>query len=518
MLSPQQALQTDPILDFRTGLTSMHPSTLPVLLSYATTDSSPPIDTIDELEDDELSPLPSPIGTDPRTTTGPLPPLVGAGRAPSDYHPSAPSSSGSSSSSLTNARKRFKAPRRSHVLNREVGNPKPWMNGRKTITRDKKSYAVCLFGILAGLAGGAYLVADAFNVERDNWCPVLSDDFDGDTLNTSNWHIEQRIGGGESNDFTWFTDHNSYVADGNLFLIPSYTNETMLSTDYAVVNSTFIQLGSSCDSIHQTDCQIALDPEKTNSTLFLPPIQSAMISTRNKVSIKYGRVVIRAKMPKGDWLWPQISMVPRDEVYGKFPASGLISLFESRGNMPKSRLDILANDMVSGLHWGPADHPSYDRFWMTQGFYKVYRHFFNQEYYEFGMDWTDKSITMWVRSRVRISFRYGFGSKQFWKLGSFGYSYATGEIIANPWAGAENPHVAPFDQDFYLRIGLLAGGTDGYWLDSLDNKPWRNSDDRQQAMSRFWSWIGVWSPTWPSGDKIRDRGMAIDSVKMYQKC
>jgi hypothetical protein len=93
---------------------------------------------------------------------------------------------------------------------------------------------------------------------------------------------------------------------------------------------------------------------------------------------------------------------------------------------------------------------------------------------EFGMDWTEKSITMWVRSRVRISFRYGFGSKNFWKLGelpfgpalslslrlkltrhlhsgSFGYSYPTGEIIANPWAGAENPHVAPFDQDFYLR-------------------------------------------------------------------
>lgn len=66
----------------------------------------------------------------------------------------------------------------------------------------------------------------------------------------------------------------------------------------SVVNSTFIQLGSGCDSIHQTDCQIALDPQK-NGTLFLPPIQSAMISTRNKVSIKYGRVVIKAKMPKG---------------------------------------------------------------------------------------------------------------------------------------------------------------------------------------------------------------------------
>jgi len=55
-------------------------------------------------------------------------------------------------------------------------------------------------------------------------------------------------------------------------------------------------------------------------------------------------------------------MVPQDEVYGAYPASGLMSIFESRGNMPKSRLEILANDMVSGLHWGPADHPSYDRY------------------------------------------------------------------------------------------------------------------------------------------------------------
>lgn len=156
------------------------------------------------------------------------------------------------------------------------------------------------------------------------------------------------------------------------------------------------------------------------------------------------------------------------------------------------------------------------------------------------MDWTEKSITMWVRSRVRIAFRYGFGKKRFWDLGApelftlsllrgsrsytfgsignFGYSYPTGEIIANPWAGSENPHVAPFDQNFYLRIALLAGGTDGYWLDDLANKPWRNSDERQTAMSRFWNWIGMWSPSWPSGDKIRERGMAIDSVKMYQKC
>ncbi|GAA5967339.1 hypothetical protein JCM11641_000516 [Rhodosporidiobolus odoratus] len=433
------------------------------------------------------------------------------------------SSSGSSIISSSDTldslpRKRFKAPFRSQVLDREVGNAKPWMNGRTRITRDKKSYFTTLFGITAGVACGLYAILSGV-LSRDSdeqWCPVLHDDFQGESLDMSKWRIEQRIGGGESNDFTWFTGHNSYVADGNLWIVPTLTNDTMLSSDYAVLNSTYMQLGSVCDSIHTSDCFIQADTEN-NKTLVVPPVQSAMISTRNKVTINQGRVVVRAKMPTGDWLWPQISMVPQDEEYGAYPASGLISLFESRGNIAQARLDQLNNEMITGLHVGPAGAPSYDRFFKFQGLYKVYRNFFNQRYYEFGMDWTDHSITVWVNTRVRIAFRYGFGTKTFWDVGNFGYAFSNGTVISNPWAAAENTHTAPFDKPFYLRIALLAGGTDGYWLDTLPNKPWRNSDDRPQAMQRFLDYLGVWFPSWPGGEKIRNRGLAIDSVRMYQK-
>lgn len=64
------------------------------------------------------------------------------------------------------------------------------------------------------------------------------------------------------------------------------------------MNSTFLQLGSSCSSPHTADCFIAADVEN-NQTLVVPPIQSAMISTRDKVAIQYGRVVMRARMPTG---------------------------------------------------------------------------------------------------------------------------------------------------------------------------------------------------------------------------
>ena len=65
-----------------------------------------------------------------------------------------------------------------------------------------------------------------------------------------------------------------------------------------LLNSTVLQLGSGCSSIHQSDCRILADTFD-NETVVIPPIQSGMISTRNKVNIQYGRVVIRAKMPTG---------------------------------------------------------------------------------------------------------------------------------------------------------------------------------------------------------------------------
>ena len=34
----------------------------------------------------------------------------------------------------------------------------------------------------------------------------------------------------------------------------------------------------------------------------IPPIMSAMLES--KVNIRYGKVTVNARLPKGDWLWP----------------------------------------------------------------------------------------------------------------------------------------------------------------------------------------------------------------------
>jgi hypothetical protein len=74
---------------------------------------------------------------------------------------------------------------------------------------------------------------------------------------------------------------------------------------------------------------------------------------KGKGSLRYSKVEVRAKMPKGDWvgvlrlcvfflfllidntrvqLWPAIWLLPVNSTYGSWPRSGEIDMVESRGN------------------------------------------------------------------------------------------------------------------------------------------------------------------------------------------
>jgi hypothetical protein len=86
---------------------------------------------------------------------------------------------------------------------------------------------------------------------------------------------------------------------------------------------------------------------------------------------RYGRLEIEAKLPKGDWIKPLISLLPARNVYGAWPASGEITLLQSRGNSPgyangetngksNDNDDVQLGDVGGGsdtvssiAHWGP---------------------------------------------------------------------------------------------------------------------------------------------------------------------
>ena len=61
---------------------------------------------------------------------------------------------------------------------------------------------------------------------------------------------------------------------------------------------------------------------------------SARIHTRLKGDWKYGKISVRAKLPRGAGIWPAIWLMPTWSVYGGWPASGEIDLMEYFGVHP----------------------------------------------------------------------------------------------------------------------------------------------------------------------------------------
>ena len=77
------------------------------------------------------------------------------------------------------------------------------------------------------------------------------------------------------------------------------------------------------------------------------PVQSARLTTRLSHHITYGKVEIVAKLPRGDWLWPALWMLPVDDAYGPWPNSGEIDIMESRGNSPDYKAQCVSPPLLS---------------------------------------------------------------------------------------------------------------------------------------------------------------------------
>jgi hypothetical protein len=96
-------------------------------------------------------------------------------------------------------------------------------------------------------------------------------------------------------------------------------------------------------------------------------------------------------------------------------------------------------------------------------------------------------------------------NETFWERGG----WSSNPSLDNPWVDSPNAN-APFDQRMYLIMNIAVGGTNGYFPDGQDGKPW--SDTSPNAMDSFWSAVGQWYPTWQAGGAE----MVVDSVRVWQ--
>lgn len=251
---------------------------------------------------------------------------------------------------------------------------------------------------------GNITLGELDSTEIDGWNLRFNDEFNGDQLDTGKWNYntgyyinnDPSMWGWGNNELEYYTDNlkNTYVKDGSLHL--TAYEEPM----------TFPEI----------------DPNR------VAPYSSGKITTKDNFTFKYGRIDFRAKLPSGTGLWPALWMLPNDDTYGSWAASGELDVMEARGRLPGS---------TSGtIHFGgvwPANTYMGSDYSFENG------ETFDSDYHVYSAVWEQDNIKWYVDGKCFFKAT----SDQWYSLG----------------AGAGKN--APFDQEFYIIMNLAVGG----WFD-----------------------------------------------------
>lgn len=221
--------------------------------------------------------------------------------------------------------------------------------------------------------------------EIEGYNLLWHDEFDGDELDETIWTREVREPGWtnqELQEYTTSTD-NVFVRDGKLILK-------------------------------------AIKTEKDGADYYT----SGKVNSQNKKDFMYGKVVVSAKVPEGQGLWPAIWMMPQDEqFYGQWPKCGEIDIMEVLGSS--------ADTAYGTVHYGEPHAEQQGTVVLENGSYA-------DSFHEFSVEWEPGEMRFYID----------------------GEHYHT----VNDWFSAvngedEKPYPAPFNQPFFVQMNLAVGGT-----------------------------------------------------------
>nr|CAD7458821.1 unnamed protein product [Timema tahoe] len=269
----------------------------------------------------------------------------------------------------------------------------------------------------------------------------------------------------------------------------------------------FRLIGASCSAQARLTSTLSALLEMIASQDIMLPIQSARIRTLGSFGFLYGRVEVRARMPRGDWIWPAIWMKPVDNEYGAWPSSGEIDLVEIRSNRKLRSSQGLSQGvdrMGATLHFGV--NSSYN-IWRPTHWEKSLADQgtdFAADYHLYGMEWAEDSINFTVDGEKIGGITPPEGG--FWKLGGFDESPGGTNIWKN------GTRLAPFDKPFFLILNVAVGGR--FFSDSMVNspfpRPWNWSSPH--PMRDFWERRDEWLPTWDHEDST----LRVDYIRVFQ--
>lgn len=247
-----------------------------------------------------------------------------------------------------------------------------------------------------------YKMGDINNPELEGYDLIFNDEFSNNSLDMGSWnyvtgyYINEDPGtwGWGNNELEHYTDSekNVYVKDGVLNLA-AYEDP-----------KTFPQ-----------------DPSR------VAPYSSGKITTKDKFTFKYGRIDFRAKLPEGNGLWPALWLLPNDDTYGTWAASGEIDVMEARGRLPGAS--------SGAIHFGGA-WPANTYIGGDYAFKNGER--IDTDFHVYSVEWEEDMIKWYVDGDL-----FFYANSDQW--------YTT----------ASSAPGAPFDQEFYIIMNLAVGG----WFD-----------------------------------------------------
>jgi len=164
---------------------------------------------------------------------------------------------------------------------------------------------------------------------------VWSDEFISNTINSSNWSYDIGGSGWGNNELEYYTNSskNSYVTGG--YLVIEARKEVKEANNYT----------------------------------------SARMISKDKKTFTYGRIDFRAKLPKGQGIWPALWMLGNNIGTTAWPACGEIDMMELLGHEPQK--------IYSTIHWGAAGGASTH----IGDSYSLSSQTFNDNFHVFSMQW-----------------------------------------------------------------------------------------------------------------------------------
>ncbi|MBW8190604.1 family 16 glycosylhydrolase [Neiella marina] len=250
----------------------------------------------------------------------------------------------------------------------------------------------------------------------DDWSLVWSDEFDGNSIDDDKWNHEVNCEGGGNNEKQCYTDsaENSYVADGYLHIVAQ--------------------------------------PAEDGAEL---PYTSARLTTQNIADWKYGRIEMRAKAPYGQGSWPAFWMMPSDSVYGGWPRSGEIDIFEAVNLKVSDDEGNVESSIYGTLHYGQAwpDNSHTGAEYVSPNGNPA------DDFHTYAIEWQEGEIRWYMDNYLYATQRasepaYNADGEAYTlkHRGWFTQQYNPDGELETVW------DASPFDQEFYLILNFAVGG------------------------------------------------------------